>query len=143
VVNVTQYAIPSDIEREGSPTTKRVLKKSGIPDFQTPDVSERLELSKQQSELGNKQVKRKLHGPKCRKQPLFEIYDEIMGNARNAVSSTDHMDTYIDETMARLNLTVNVPLIKQDTVVPKKKQVKGITTAKRSTKKGMNITFEM
>jgi len=119
----------------------KVLRSGVTSDFQTSDVLGITEILRQQRETEGKEVKRKLQGTKCQKQPLYDIYNELMELAKTEASVTDPMKIDIEESMPRIKSSLHVPLMELNNI-PKKKQLKGITQRK-STKKGKRITFNI
>lgn len=115
-VTVTQFVVPSDIKRESSFTTLKVIKDGANTALRTSGVWDKLIMLRQQKELKNKVVKRKLHGKKCPNQPLHHIYRELEELEEGKTSTTDPMFLKTDESKPKIQIFKYLPLVELDRV---------------------------
>lgn len=84
--------------------------------LRTSGVWDKLIMLRQQKELKNKVVKRKLHGRKCPKQPLHQIYSELEKVEESKTSATDPILIKTDESKPKIQIFKYLPLVELDTV---------------------------
>lgn len=115
-VIVTQFVVPPDIKRKSSFTTIKVMKDGANSGLRSSGVWNKLIMLRQQKELKNKVVKRKLHGKKCPKQPLHHIYSELVELEEGKTSTIDPMLIKTDESKAKIQIFKYLPLVELDSV---------------------------
>lgn len=113
-VNVLQFKMPPDIQREASFTTIQVLKDGVNSSLRSPAVWDKLELLRQQRDIRGKKGKRKLHDEKCPDLPLHDIHREFMKT--KTVSIRRPVVIKIDESKPRVKIHKHVPLCDLDTI---------------------------
>jgi len=123
-VNVLQFKIPADIQREASFTTIQVLKDGVNSSLRSPAIWDKLELLRQQRDLRGKKGKRKLHDEKCPDLPLHDIHREFLKTKTASIRRP--VIIKIDESRPRVKIHKHVPLCELDTIpkIPKLEKTK-------------------
>lgn len=123
-VNVLQFKIPADIQRQTSFTTIQVLKDGVNSSLRSPAIWDKLELLRQQRDIRGKKGKRKLHDQKCPDLPLHDIHKEFLKPKTTLIRRP--VTIKIDESKPRLKIHKHIPLCELDTItnIPKLKTPK-------------------
>jgi len=130
-VNVLQFKIPADIQREESFSTIRVLKDGVNSSLRSPAVWNKLKVLGQQSDILGKKGKRKLYDEKCPDLPLHDIHREFMKTKTTSIRRP--VVIKIDELKPRVKIHKHIPLCDLDTIpqIPKLEKTKQESTTPR------------
>ncbi|CAI6355746.1 unnamed protein product [Macrosiphum euphorbiae] len=123
-VNVLQFKIPADIQRQTSFTTIQVLKDGVNSSLRSPAIWDKLELLRQQRDIRGKKGKRKLYDQKCPDLPLHDIHKEFLKPKTTLIRRP--VTIKIDESKPRVKIHKHIPLRELDTItnIPKLKTPK-------------------
>ncbi|XP_050062775.1 WD repeat-containing protein on Y chromosome [Aphis gossypii] len=123
-VNILQFKIPADIQRQASFTTIQVLKDGVNSSLRSPAIWDKLELLRQQRDTRGKKGKRKLHDEKCPDLPLHDVHKGYL-KAKTAPIIRPVV-IKIDESKPRIKIHKHVPLCDLDDIprIPKLEKTK-------------------
>ncbi|XP_029341140.1 WD repeat-containing protein on Y chromosome [Acyrthosiphon pisum] len=131
-VNVLQFKIPADIQRQASFTTIQVLKDGVNSSLRSPAIWDKRELMKQQSDIRGKKGKRKLHYEKCPDLPLHDIHEDFLKTKTASIRRP--VTIKVDELKPRIKIHKHVPLRELGTItdIPKLEKIKTELTPKEN-----------
>lgn len=123
-VNILQFKIPADIQRQASFTTIQVLKDGVNSSLRSPAIWDKLELLRQQRDTSGKKGKRKLHYEKCPDLPLHDVHKEYLKTKTAPIIRP--VVIKIDESKPRIKIHKHVPLCDLDDIprIPKLEKTK-------------------
>lgn len=81
--------------------------------LRTPSVWDKLTELRHEREMEGKEVKRTLHGNKCPKQPLHDIYKKFM---KIKMSDKEPVRIKVEELKSNVQIYNNVPLYELSTI---------------------------
>ncbi|XP_050426699.1 WD repeat-containing protein on Y chromosome-like [Adelges cooleyi] len=95
IITVYTYRLPPDIKRVASSTTLQVMMNGVNSVSRSTRAWERLKLLKQQRDMENKEVRRKLQGNRCPKQPLHNHYSPstmVVGESSDTITKVEYFE---------------------------------------------------